>query len=159
MPRTGKIKPREVEPEAIYQNKIVSKLINIVMKSGKRSVSEKQVYQAFTIIKDKLNKDPIEIFETAVRNVTPQMEVRSRRVGGAAYQVPTPIKGKRGTSLSLRWIVRESRKRPNNQYHTFAEKLAAELMDAAKGEGLAFQRKITAHKMADSNKAFAHFRW
>ena len=159
MPRTGKIKPRTIIPDAIYGNALVAKLIKTVMKSGKKTVAQKHVYQAFEIIKNQLKNDPLEVFETALRNVTPQMEVRSRRVGGAAYQVPTPIKGRRASSLALRWIVSESRKRPSSQYHSFSEKLSAEIIDASRGEGMAFQKKITSHKMAEANKAFAHFRW
>lgn len=159
MPRTGKITPREVDPDAIYGSRLVNKLINNTMKQGKKTVAERQVYTALNLIKEKGVKDPLELFESAVRNVTPQMEVHSRRVGGAAYQVPTPVKGRRGVSIALRWLVKGARKRPNREYHTFAEKLAAELIDAANGEGMAFQRKITSHKMADANKAFAHFRW
>jgi small subunit ribosomal protein S7 len=159
MPRTGKITPREIKPDPIYDNKMVTKLVNNTMQQGKKTLAQHHVYSAFKIIKEKHKKDPIELFETAVRNVTPQMEVRSRRVGGAAYQVPTPIKGRKGLSLAIRWLVKGARKRPNNQYHTFADKLAAEIVDASNGEGMAFQRKITSHKMAEANKAFAHFRW
>jgi small subunit ribosomal protein S7 len=159
MPRTGKITPREIRPDPIYESRLLTKLVNSVMKQGKKSIAQKHVYSSLQIIKDKEHQEPLEIFETAVRNVTPQMEVRSRRVGGAAYQVPIPIKGKRGAALALRWLVQEARKRPNNQHHTFSEKLAAEIMDAARGEGMAFQKKITSHKMAEANKAFAHFRW
>lgn len=129
------------------------------MKSGKKTLAQKHVYTSLKIIEKKVNKDPIEVFEEAIRNISPQMEVRSRRVGGAAYQVPTPIKRQRGFSLALRWLVAGARKRPNKEFHTFAEKLAAEIIDAANGEGQSFQRKITSHKMAEANRAFAHFRW
>lgn len=159
MPRTGRMTPREIEPDAIFRNKMVAKLINNTMRRGKKTLAQRHVYTAFKIIEQKHKKDPIEVFEIAVRNVTPQMEVHSRRVGGAAYQVPTPIKGRRGTSLAIRWLVEGAKKRPNSEYHTFAAKLAAEIMDASVSEGLAFQRKITSHKMAEANKAFAHFRW
>ena len=159
MPRTGKITSREIKSDPIYESQLVGKLINNVMKRGKKTIAQRHVYSTFEIIKKQNNQNPMEVFETAVRNITPQMEVRSRRVGGAAYQVPAPIKGKRGTSLALRWLVQGARKRPNNQHHTFSEKLAAERLDAAQGEGMAFQRKITSHKMAEANKAFAHFRW
>jgi small subunit ribosomal protein S7 len=159
MPRTGKVIPRETKPDPIYGKKMVTQLISNTMKSGKKTLAQRHVYTAFDVIREKHKKDPIEVFETAVRNVTPQMEVRSRRVGGAAYQVPTPIKPRRGLSLAIRWLVRGARERPNSEYHTFAEKLAAEIIDAANSEGMAFQRKITSHKMAEANKAFAHFRW
>jgi small subunit ribosomal protein S7 len=159
MPRTGRIPPRKIISDVMYKNELIARLINHVMKSGKKSLAQKQVYEALESIKKKENKDPLEVFEDAIKNITPQIEVRSRRVGGAAYQVPTPIRGKRGTSLAMRWLVREARKRPNNQFHRFSEKLAQEILDASRGEGMAFQRKLTAHKMADANKAFAHFRW
>lgn len=159
MPRTGKISPRKINPDPIHNSVVVAKLINKLMKQGKRTVAQRHVYTAFRLLQDKMKKDPLEILEIAIRNLTPQMEVRSRRVGGAAYQVPTPIRGPRGISLAIRWLVEEARKRPNSQYHTFADKLAAEITDAANGEGQAFQRKITSHKMAEANKAFAHFRW
>lgn len=159
MPRTGRITPKEVDPDAVYQHHTVSKLVNKVMRQGKKSVAERHVYKALALVQKKTGHDPIEVFEAALRNITPQMEVRSRRVGGAAYQVPTPIKGRRGISLALRWLVNGARERPSTQYHSFSEKLAAEILDAANGEGTAFQRKITAHKMAEANKAFAHFRW
>lgn len=138
---------------------MVAKLINNTMRCGKKALAQRHVYSAFNIIKEKHKKDPIEVFEIAVRNVAPQMEVRSRRVGGASYQVPTPVKGQRGLSLAIRWLVKGARQRPNSEYHTFTEKLAAEIVDAANGEGMAFQRKITSHKMAEANRAFAHFRW
>lgn len=159
MPRTGRITPKTTKPDPIYKNPLVSKLINNVMKQGKKTTAQNHVYKALELIKKEKNENPIEIFETAIRNVTPQMEVRSRRVGGAAYQVPTPIKGRRATSLALRWLVKEANRRSNSQYHTFSQKLAAEIMDASQGEGLTFQRKITSHKMAEANKAFSHFRW
>lgn len=159
MPRTGKITPRKIREDPLYENPMITKLINNVMRRGKKTLAQRHVYQALRIIKEQQKKDPIEVFEIAVRNVTPQMEVRSRRVGGAAYQVPTPIKGSRGTSLALRWIVKGAKSLPNSQFHTFSEKLAQEISEAAQGEGKAFQRKITSHKMAEANKAFAHFRW
>ncbi len=129
------------------------------MVDGKQSVAQTHVYQALKTAAEKLKKEPLLIFEEAVAQITPKMEVRSRRVGGASYQVPTPVRGARGFSLALRWLVTEARKRPNAQYHTFADKLAAELMDASKGEGGAVQKKLTMHKQADANKAFGHFRW
>lgn len=159
MPRSAKIVPRPAHADPVYQHQLLDKLINTVMRHGKKTLAQRHVYTCLELIKLKGTTSPIETFEAAVRNVTPQMEVRSRRVGGAAYQVPTPIRGRRGTSLALRWLVFGARRRPNSQYRTFSEKLAAEIVDAATGEGEAFQRKISAHKMADANKAFAHFRW
>lgn len=159
MSRSGKTPQRQIVPDPIYGNRTVTKLINVVMTQGKKTIAEHHVYATLNLIKEKQQKEPLEVFETAVRNITPQMEVRSRRVGGAAYQVPTPIRSSRSLSLALRWLVQEARKRSNREFKTFSEKLAAEIMDAARGEGMALQRKITSHKMAEANKAFAHFRW
>ncbi len=129
------------------------------MKDGKKSVAQTQVYGALEIIKAKTKQNPLDAFESAIKNITPQMEVRSRRVGGAAYQVPTPVRPSRGFSLATRWLVTEARKRPNKQFRTFSEKLAAELLDALNSEGGAIQKKLTAHRQAEANRAFAHFRW
>lgn len=159
MPRTGKIKPRDISPDPLYHSQELSKLINRVMKSGKKTLAQRHVYSALEIIKDKTKKNPLEIFDTAIRNITPQMLVRSRRVGGATYQVPVPVRGRKGFSLAVRWLVEESRKRPNSKHHTYADKLAAELLEAASGEGGSITRKLNAHKQAEANKAFAHFRW
>ena len=129
------------------------------MIDGKKAVAENNVYGAMDIIKEKTKKDPLEVLEVALKNITPQMEVRSRRVGGAAYQVPMPVKTHRGNSLAVRWLVTEAQKLPNKEYHTYKEKLATEIIDAYNNEGRAIQKKITSQKMADANKAFAHFRW
>ncbi len=142
-----------------YGSTKVAKFINRTMKDGKKNAARTQVYGALEILEKQLNRNPIEVFEDALRAVSPQMEVRSRRVGGAAYQVPMPVRGPRGFSLALRWIIEEARKRPSTTYHTFAEKLASEMMDSLKGEGGAVAKKNTMHRMADANKAFAHFRW
>ena len=157
--RTKRAKKRQVKPDPVYNSINVTKLIHRVMRDGKKSIAQKQVYNAFDLIKKESKADPMEVFDQALANISPKMEVRSRRVGGAAYQVPTPVKSIRATSLAIRWLVLESNKRPNSQHHTYAEKLAAELTEAAAGEGGAIQRKVTSHKMADANKAFAHFRW
>jgi small subunit ribosomal protein S7 len=157
--RTKKTYKNTHIPDAIYHSVEVTKLINRIMKQGKKSVAAKLVYQAFDQIKEKLNQNPLDIFEVALKNITPQIEVRSRRVGGAAYQVPMPVRSGRGFSLAVRWLVAEANKRPNKEFHTFSAKLAAEIMDAINNQGGAIQKKITAHKMADANKAFAHFRW
>lgn len=157
--RTKRAKKRSIKPDPIYNSYQVSKLINRIMQRGKKSIAQKNVYDAFDIIKKKTNKDPLEVFDTAIDQITPKMEVRSRRVGGAAYQVPMPVRGPRSFSLAVRWLILEANKRPNKEHHTFAEKLAAEIIDATNGEGGAIQRKTTSHKMADANKAFAHFRW
>lgn len=129
------------------------------MRDGKKSVAQKQVYSALDLVATKTKQDGLMVLETALENITPKIEVRSRRVGGAAYQVPTPVRGKRAFALAIRWLVTESQKRPNAEFHTFAEKLAAEIMDAANNQGSAIQKKLTMHKMAEANKAFAHFRW
>ena len=158
MSRRGKYKKREILPDPIYNSVLVAKLINKVMRDGKKSLAQRLVYQAFEMIK-KQGKDPLVVFEAALRNVGPQMEVRPRRVGGASYQVPMPVSNKRRLSLAIRWLVQYANARPNKEYHTFSEKLAAELLDAAEGKGEAVRRKEITHKMAEANKAFAHFRW
>lgn len=158
MPRSGRVKKRLLPKDPLYGNRLVTRLINRVMKEGKKSVAQKLVYKAFEQIKEK-NKDPIEVFERAVKNVQPLMEVRPRRVGGASYQVPMQVRGERRISLAIRWLVLEARKRSNKEYHTFNQKLAAELLDASQNQGGAVKRKEISHKMAEANKAFAHFRW
>ena len=151
-------KQRQIDPDPIYNNRMLSQFINRIMKNGKKSTAQKQVYSALEILK-KSHENPLEVFQVALKNVAPQMEVRSRRIGGAAYQVPAPVRGNRKTSLAIRWIIWEAQKRSNSEFKTFADKLAAELNDAYNEEGGAIKRKETAHKMADANKAFSHFRW
>jgi small subunit ribosomal protein S7 len=129
------------------------------MRDGKKSVIEKQVYDAFKIIADTTKTDAMTVFHAAMENISPTMEVRPRRIGGAAYQVPMSVRGARRESLAIRWLVIESRKRSNNDYHTYAAKLAAEIMDASKGEGLAVKKKQDVEHMAEANRAFAHFKW
>lgn len=159
MPRRGPAKKRQIEPDPIYKNKLIAKLINRSMRDGKKSVSQKQVYSALEIIKEKKDVDPIKIFTKAVDNIKPSMEVRPRRVGGAAYQIPMPVIGVRRESLAIRWLIFAARARSNSEFHTYAEKLAAEIMDAAKGEGGAVKRRYDTERMAEANRAFAHFRW
>ena len=159
MPRTGKVNKRTIKPDPLYNNKLVAKIINKIMYSGKKSIAQKQVYQALELIKKETKEDSIINLHKAIDNVKPAMEVRSRRVGGAAYQVPMPVRGDRKESLAIRWIIDAARKRSNSQYHHFYQKLAAELLDALKNQGGAVDRKNQAHKVAESNKAFAHFRW
>lgn len=142
-----------------FGDKLVAKLINRAMRSGKKTAAAKQVKNAFEIIKTKLNQDPLLVFHQAVENVKPQMEVRSRRVGGAAYQIPTPVRGDRKESLAIRWIILSALKRPSKEFHSFGEKLAAELIDAYNNLGGAIKKKEDTHRMAEANKAFAHFRW
>jgi len=150
---------RSVAGDELFGSTEVTKLINRVMKDGKKATAQQQVYGAFSIIKSEMKAEPLDVFKVAIGNITPQIEVRSRRVGGAAYQVPMPVKPRRSFSLAVRWLVEEARKRSNKEYKTFSQKLAAELMDAYNNDGGAIQKKITSKKMADANKAFAHFRW
>lgn len=157
--RAKKTHKREHQPDARYNSVLVTKLINRAMRDGKKTVAAKQIYGAFDLIKQTLQRDPLEVFEEVLQKITPQMEVRSRRVGGASYQVPMPVRTDRGQSLSIRWLITEANKRPNKAYHSFAEKLAAEMMDSLKEEGGSFAKRQTTHRMADANKAFAHFRW
>lgn len=159
MSRTGKFTRRMPDPDPVYKSRVITKMINRAMYDGKKSVAQKQVYRALELLKDQTSDDPLKVLRVALDNLKPQMEVRARRIGGAAYQVPTPVRNERKESLAVRWLIQFANQRPNSQYHTFAEKLAAELSDAAKNEGLAIKKKETVHKMAEANKAFAHFRW
>ena len=156
MPRRGFIPKREVLPDPIYGTVTVTKLINQIMLDGKRGVAQQVCYEAFDIIKEKTGKEPGEVFQEALNNVMPQLEVKARRVGGATYQVPIEIRPERRQTLGLRWLVDFSRKRGER---TMAERLALELMDAANSTGKTFGRKEEMHRMAESNKAFAHYRW
>ncbi len=157
--RTKRFPPRDINPDLKYGSVKVSQLINRVMKSGKKTIAQKQVYNAFKIIKEKTKRKPLEVYEEVLQKIQPQIEVRTRRVGGASYQVPMPVKSRRAYSLALRWLVNESNKRSNRDYHSFAEKLAAEMLDVLNEQGGTINRRNTSHKMADANKAFAHFRW
>lgn len=159
MPRKGAIKPREVEKDPVYNSRLVTKLINRVMIDGKKSVARKHVYQAFELIKEKEKTDPMTVFRQAMNNIRPNKEVRSRRVGGAAYQVPMPVRGARKDSLAIRWLISSARDRSNSDYHTYGEKLAAEIIDAYKQQGGAFTKKEQVERAAEANKAFSHLRW
>jgi len=159
MPRSPNIRKKEIEPDPIYGSRLVTHLINRVMKDGKKDIARNSVYKAFSIIEEKEKKEPLEVFRQAMENIKPIMEVRSRRVGGAAYQVPMPVKGDRKESLGVRWLVLEARRKSSNQFHTFVEKLATEIIDAYHNVGGAIEKKAQIEKMADANKAFAHFRW
>ena len=156
MPRRGFIPKREVLPDPIHGTVTVTKLINQIILDGKRGVAQQVCYEAFDIIKEKTGKEPGEVFQEALNNVMPQLEVKARRVGGATYQVPIEIRPERRQTLGLRWLVDFSRKRGER---TMAERLALELMDAANSTGKTFGRKEEMHRMAESNKAFAHYRW
>ncbi len=156
MPRRGNVPKRDVLPDPVYNSKLVTKLINSIMLDGKKGVAQKIVYDAFDIIKEKTGKDPAEAFETAMENVMPVLEVKSRRVGGSNYQVPMDVRPERRQTLGLRWITAYSRSRGEK---TMKERLAAEIMDAMNGTGNAVKKRDDVHKMAEANKAFAHFRW
>ena len=155
--KTAKI--RTNEPDVKYHSTRVAKLINRSMRDGKKTIAQKQVYRAMERLEKQMNQKALDIFEEVIRRVTPQMEVRSRRVGGAAYQVPMPVKNRRGFSLAVRWIVDAARARSNSSYHSFSDKLVAEMQDILKNEGGAIAKRDNAHKMAEANRAFAHFRW
>lgn len=156
MPRKGAVPKRDVLPDPVYHDKIVTKFINKVMLSGKKGVAERVVYDAFETIRSKTGKDPLEVFQTALRNVMPVLEVRARRVGGANYQVPVEVRPDRRMTLGIRWLVNYARLRGEK---TMDERLSAELMDAANNTGAAVKKKEDTHKMAEANKAFAHYRW
>ena len=156
MPRKGYIAKRDVLPDPIYNSKVVTKLINNIMLDGKKSVAQNIVYGAFDIIKEKEQKDALEVFETALNNVMPVLEVKARRVGGATYQVPLEIRAERRQTLGLRWLVTYARKRNEK---TMAEKLAGEIIDATNQNGGAYKKKEDTHRMAEANKAFAHYKF
>ena len=156
MPRRGYIAKRDVLPDPIYNSKVVTKLINNIMLDGKKSVAQGIVYDAFDIIKEKEGKNPLEVFEAALENIMPVLEVKARRVGGATYQVPLEIRPERRQTLGLRWLTNYSRLRNEN---TMVDRLANEIIDASNGTGAAVKKKEDTHKMAEANKAFAHYRW
>ncbi|MBI5045029.1 MAG: 30S ribosomal protein S7 [Candidatus Levybacteria bacterium] len=156
--RHAKVIKRQTPPDSIYGNVMVVKLINNIMKDGKKSTAEKRVYNAFDLIKQK-EQDPMQIFERALQNVGPKIEVKARRIGGANFQVPTEVRHDRRMALALRWIIEAARKRSNKEYHSFEEKLAAEFMAASNNEGEAIRKRDITLKQAEANKAFAHFRW
>jgi len=156
VPRRGHVPKRDVLPDPIYNDKIVSKLINQIMLDGKKGVAQKICYGAFDIIREKTGKDPLEVFEEALNNIMPVLEVKARRVGGATYQVPMEVRPERRQTLGLRWLVGFARKRSER---TMKERLAAEILDATNNLGGAVKKKEDTHKMAEANKAFAHYRW
>ena len=156
MPRRGQIAKRDVLPDPLYNSKLVTRLINNVMYDGKKGVAQKIVYDAFDIIAEQTGKEPLEVFEAAMENVMPVLEVKARRVGGATYQVPMEVRPERRQSLGIRWLVEYARKRNER---TMAEKLANEIMDAINNVGGAIKKKEETHKMAEANRAFAHYRW
>lgn len=154
MPRKGPVTKRDVLPDPVYNSKLVTRFINKVMYDGKKGIAETIVYDAFDIIRSKTGKDPLEVFEAALKNVMPVLEVRARRVGGANYQVPVEVRADRRLSLGIRWLVNYTRLRNEK---TMRERLSAELLDAANGTGASIKKKEDTHKMAEANRAFAHF--
>lgn len=157
--RSGKITKKILPPDPIYGSRLVSRFINKLMFSGKKSVAERLVYQALQRIKEQAKQDPLTVFEKAIANVAPKMEVRPRRVGGASYQVPVEVRGDRKEALAIRWILSGARARSNKEHHSFDSKLAAEFLDAASGTGVAIKKKDDIQKAANANRAFSHFRW
>jgi len=156
MPRRNRPPRRQIEPDIKYNSVLVARFINKLMMRGKKSLAERILYDAFGIIADRVSRNPLDVFEQAVNNAAPVLEVKPRRVGGATYQVPVEVGPERRISLAMRWLVQNARKRAGK---SMAEKLAAELMDAAQGQGATIKKKEDTHKMAEANRAFAHYRW
>lgn len=156
--RHKKVGKRQIEQDLVYKNTLVAQFTNYLMKSGKKAVAQSVLYRAFDILSKK-DKDPILVFEKAIQNVGPKLEVKARRVGGASYQIPIEIRGDRRTSLAMRWIIQAAKARSNKEFHHFSEKLAAEFMDAGENKGEAIKKRDNVFRMAQANRAFAHFRW
>lgn len=157
--RSKQVNKRPIQKDPIYQNQLVTRLINRSMLSGKKALARKHVYKAFDKIEKKAKKDPLEVFRQGLDNIKPQVEVRTRRVGGAAYQVPTSVKGHRRNSLAIRWLIKAARNRNQAEHPSYSDKLATEILDAYNNKGAAVKKKQDTHKQAEANKAFAHFRW
>jgi len=151
------VKKRQAQIDPVYGNALIAKFTNNIMEDGKKTIAQKIMYQALEILKKE--GDPVKLFEQAIDTVGPRVEVKARRIGGAAYQVPSEVRGPRKVALSIRWILEAARKRPTAEYKTFAQKLAAELLDATRNSGEAIRKRDVAHRMAEANKAFSHFRW
>ena len=156
MPRRGKISKRDVLPDPLYNSKLVTKLINNIMLDGKKGVAQKIVYDAFASIEAKTGENPLDVFKAALENIMPSLEVKARRVGGSTYQVPMDVRAERRQTLGLRWLILFARKRSE---HTMADRLAAEILDAKNSAGGAFKKKEETHRMAEANKAFAHYKY
>ena len=156
MPRRGSISKRDILPDPLYNSKLVTKLINNVMYDGKKGVAQTIVYDAFTMIEEKIGQNALEVFQAALDNIKPELEVKARRVGGSTYQVPMEVRPERQQTLALRWLINYSR---NRSERTMAERLAGEIMDAKNSMGGAFKKKEETHRMAEANKAFAHYRY
>jgi len=160
MSRKGQTKPRNIQPDPIYKSVIVSKIINYSLKDGKKEASQKQVYSALEIFKKEIKTDDVvTALEQSLDNIKPKVEVRPRRIGGAVYQVPTPVRATRQLSLAIRWLVNFSRAKANKQFHSFGEKLASELIAAYNNEGSSINKRQEIERMAEANKAFSHLRW
>ena len=156
MPRRRRVDKRDIKPDPVFNNMVIAKFINNIMRKGKKSTAENIIYDAFSIMEQKIKKPPLEIYTQAIKNVTPLIEVKPRRVGGATYQVPIEVKGDRGLALAMRWLINNSKKRPGR---SMTDKLSAELMDAYNNVGASVKKKEDTHKMAEANKAFAHYRY
>ena len=156
MPRNGPAQRRELQPDPVYRSVLVTQVVNKVLSRGKRTLAERLVYGALTLVSERSGADPIATLKRAIENTRPELEVKSRRVGGATYQVPVEVRPRRATTLAIRWLVSYSRQRREK---TMAERLAGEILDASNGVGNAVKRREDMHKMAESNKAFAHYRW
>ncbi len=160
MARSRKItKKRIIIGDPLHNNRLLSRFINKIMRNGKKTVAQAQIYGALEILKTKGQAEPLKVFEQAVNLVGPRTEVRPRRVGGASYQVPIEVRGERRIALAIRWVVAAAQKRSNKEFHSFAEKLAAEILDILENKGEAIKKRDTVQRMADANRAFAHFRW
>jgi small subunit ribosomal protein S7 len=156
MPRRREVPKREILPDPLYKSQLLSKFVNVVMKDGKKTVAERILYRALDVIRDKMDEDPVKVFKKAIDNVKPAVEVKSRRVGGSTYQVPVEVRPSRRLALSMRWLINAAKARGEK---TMDQRLANELMDAAQNRGVAIKKKDDTHRMAEANKAFAHYRW
>ena len=159
MPRAGFVRKRELLPDPVYGSVLVTRTINRMMKHGKKGAARAEIYTALESIKEKTKKNPIEVFEQALENIKPLMEVHSRRIGGAAYQIPVPVTADRREALAIRWLILAASSRSNKEFHHFSEKLAVEILAALDKQGEAIKKRQDMERMADANKAFAHFRW
>lgn len=156
--RHAKITKRKTPPDQLYDSVLVAKFINNIMRDGKKTVAEKVVYGAFDLLKEK-GQDPLETFQKVLETISPKVEIKARRIGGANYQVPVEVRGDRKYAVAIRWLLEAAGARPNKEYHTMSEKLVAEFMDALEGKGEAIKKRDNTHRQAEANRAFAHFRW
>lgn len=159
MARAGSFTKHALSPDPLYSNVLVTRFIQRLMRDGKKTVAQSVLYSALKIIEEKEKKDPVSVFDTAIRNVSPRMEVRPRRVGGASYQVPMEVRGDRREALAIRWILKAAKARPSRDFKFMAAKLAQEFIDASNNQGMAIKKKDDTHRMAEANRAFSHFRW